>query len=92
MNQMMDEKSDLTLVPTEKILDELRQRFDSFIFFAINEIEHKKGLDGHSQVTYNGHPIFCLGMTNMLKDCILDDIRKNSEHFDQFGGDIPPEV
>jgi len=67
---------DLALVPLDDILDELNKRYDACIFAYITSLNKKEEA---SRFSWHGGKFNCIGLTEALKEKVLDDLRAEED-------------
>jgi hypothetical protein len=70
--------NDLSLVPTEEMINELQKRFDHIVFTALKIQDSRNNYIALRR--FNGHRIVCIGILDLMKKIILDIEIASSVH------------
>lgn len=75
-------KEDLSILPTDDLLDEMSRRFDSMVFLGYRENYYKKGSDNVLDRFHGDYPRM-LGLCELLKDKVKGSMANNVSEADE---------
>lgn len=81
----MDQKTDLSLVPSDELFEELAKRFDVWIFSGLQIIDSK--LKIATSRKWRGNSATCAGLASQLQIAIYENYLKG-----ELSGDELPEM